>query len=146
MNADIDELMRTQEANDNGVETLLGWDDIYRPPPPYDWACLMEHDEHRNPDWLPEWLVRRQGCPKCGGAFVEIDALKLGTTVINTISPEKGIVYGGQRILGARYVCCDGHATLHQPPDPALLAVMGGGGLIGVLAMSRLFHRRGAAR
>lgn len=150
MNESIDELARTLEANDNGTPSALG-SDFDRWPPPHDWLWLLEDNELRNPDWLPDWLTRKDGCPQCGGAFVEIDALKLGTTVIKRVethdasAPFAGaVVYGAQSVQGARYVCCEGHTTLHHPPSPAMLAILGGGALLGILAMGWYARARAA--
>jgi len=96
----------------------------------YDWTPIPEFSELRNPDWLPDWLVRKDGCDKCGAAFVEIDALLLGVTTLNdtvtVVSPSFVYVEGTQRIIGARYVCTEEHRVGHTPRDPMATLLMGG--------------------
>lgn len=125
-------------ANDNGIESLLESGDFdYRIPPPVGWTPLAEWSDLRNPDWLPDWLTRSEGCEVCGAAFVEIDALLLGATVINAVraEPFQAHVDGTQRVLGARYICHAGHPACHKPMDPVLLAILGGGVAVGLAAM-----------
>jgi hypothetical protein len=110
-------------ANDNAVESVLDLDTVL--PLPSGWTRLWGWDELRNPDWLPERLTRVEGCEKCGGAFVEIDAVKLGGTLIEGLDASKGTVRGLQKITGVRYICCDGHATCHEPLPYWALPVVG---------------------
>lgn len=127
-------------ANDNGIESLLDDHDdfFYRLPPPKGWTPLADWSDLRNPDWLPDWLTRSKGCQVCGGAFVEIDAVLLGTTVINDVRCDVRGAYvdGTQRVLGARYICQFGHATPHQPPDPIMFAILGGAMTVALAAMT----------
>lgn len=105
-----------------------------------DWTPIPESSELRNPDWLPDWLVRKDGCDKCGAAFVEIDGLFLGVTTLNdtvtVASPNFVYVGGTQRVIGARYVCTEEHRTDHTPRDPMTTILIAGGVLGGILSMA----------
>ena len=102
---------------------------------------------HRNMDTLPDhFLPGTGGCPACGSVWVELDALKLGTTLIREIEPTSGLfllVYGSQLVKGVRLLCFEGHAHEHVPPD--LLQLLGGvmvGG-IAMLSYAYLAGKRG---